>query len=388
MSLFPTLNLLLYLVQNPTHHLPKNLNLKKIDWNLLLKYTNLNRCLPFLEHFLDCPKCRKTVPQEFLSALKISYLAALSKSKVQEKEKEKIFNSFYPKNIIIVPLKDCSFWNLKYPSSVFIQKVDIDFFSPVNNYHAVDQIMRSQGYKPLKSPFPKDKFALLERDYMNLKNKNLLINFHFKDALPGTEGKVNPLDKKTINRFTDIFTKSINQKRNGIFLPSLETNIIFICLHFFFRDRFAGLRTLYDISQNLRQFKEKINWSQCLKITQDLEVESYFLFVLKIASLVFKTPLPAHISRRLLRVKRVSFALKFYFPLLSALAEGPEEWLNRKINRDLRFYRFFFFRLILWQKSLLRKIGPRTLILFLIYFIPTYLRFKINSPDFSKSPNY
>lgn len=369
------LELLIWLAKNPNRHLPKTLELKMIDWDVFLEFAHLNRIIPFTWHILWCEKCCHKIPSKTLIQLQGIYLFSKAQWKIQVKEQEKISHLLFEREILNIPIKDYRCYGLRYPRFIFPEKFDIDFFVPEEEYWFVDQTMLLANYKPKVFPFPKDKFALLERDYVKKMNKSLLVNFHFKDILPETEGKVNPLNPKIVKHFSKIFIKSIKRDKDGIFLPSLELNFIFVCLHFFFRDRFAGLRTLYEISQHLGQFNEKINWDYTFKITREMKVESYFLFVIKIASLVFDVKLPEKIRRRVSYVRSINIALKFYFPILSALTPTLEELSNPKINNSLAAYRFFI-KLILWQKPFYRKIGPRTILFFLIYFLPIYLRLR------------
>ncbi|MDO8551796.1 MAG: nucleotidyltransferase family protein [bacterium] len=369
--------LLVYFVQNTNRHLPKS-SIREKNWNMFIKYAKLNRCVPFLWHLIKCPDCQKLIPKRTINVFNNIYFGAYSQWKYQENEKKKIYKKLRQKKVISVPFKDHAFGGLKYRSPIFPQKGDVDIFVPVENSLLIDRVMFSEGYKLIDFPFPKDKFALLEKNYIKkIKGVSLLFNFHFKEILTGTEGKVNPLNKNVVESFTTNFTDSIKKNQKGAFTPSIELSFISFCLHFFFRDRFAGLRSLYEISQYLSQFNNKLKWEKALETTGQLGLESYFLFVLKIANLVFNSSLPQEVSRRIERKKNVQIALKFYFPSLSAMTESPEEWLNHKINKDLWHYRFFI-KLILWEKPFYRKLGPRALFLFLFYFLPTYFRLRKN----------
>lgn len=373
-----TLDLLFYLIRNPNHHLPESSLSTKINWVVFIKYLHLNKAFPFAEHLLKCPKCRKKIPTKHQYTLEATYLSVRLKWEIQKKEGARIYRTLYREGVSAVPFKDYSCWGMNYPGTTFPQKADIDIFITKKNYSQIDRIMSSLGYQPIDLPFPKDKFALLEKDYTRkIKRAPLLINFHFKDALPGTDGKVNPLSQPIIDRFSKLFVQSLKKDKNGFLLPSFELNFIFLCLHFFFRDKFAGLRTLYEISQYIGQFNEKINWDYTLKITREMKVESYFLFVIKIANSVFDVELPGAIEQRISCVKSVNIALKFYFPRLTAIPDGPEEFLNPKKNKKIWAY-YFFIKLILWQKPFWKKLGPTTIILFFIYFIPTYFLLKRN----------
>lgn len=377
MSDFSTIDSLILLVKKPNNHLFVRSNFKQINWDFFIKYLYLNKTVPFSYHLLNCRRCQKKIPEKTLILLKNNYLSTRLRWIIQKEEKIKICRTLYQKNIIGIPFKDYTFWGLKYPPSIFPQKEDIDIFIQSEDYNPVDRIMLKLLYQPIGFPFPKDKFALFENNYISKLNRFLIINFHFKDVLPGNEGKINPLDQEVIDYFNKIFKKSIRRNKNGFFLPSLELNFIFVCLHFFFRDRFAGLRTLYEISQHVRQFNQKINWDYTLKITQEMKVESYFLFVIKIASLIFDVKLPEGIERRISCFRSVNVALFFYYPILTALPDGPEDFIKPKKNKKFWSY-YFFIKLILWQKPFWRKIGPRMLIIFLIYVIPTYFILKRN----------
>lgn len=377
MIYFNEIKILLLLITQPRSHLPSNFSYSEINWDRVLDYAQDNKVLSFILHPLACTRCQQIIPEKTLDEIIKKQLVYSYIYKLQKKEKNKLISIFWKQKIKAIPMKDYSYYGLRYPFSGFPEKLDIDFFLPFNSSPKIDRIMSQQKYVSIEYDFPKDNFASLEKDYVKKKHSfQILVNYHFKDALPATKGKINPLSQKKVDKFTKQYIRSLKKfSHYKFFLPSLEMNFVFLCLHFFFRDNFNGLRTLYEISQLVKQYGGEMDWQRMFRIVKKLEVESYFIFVVKISNIVFGAPLKPVVEDKIKKSFNINLALKLYSPFLSAVAEGPEEWTNPKHNRSIRLYRFLL-RLILWQKPLIRKVGPRLIIYFWIYFLPTYFLLK------------
>lgn len=368
----PELELLLFIVKNPRGHLPKTLFGGKLKWKAVSTYLGRNKLIPFLAHHFNCPKCSKLFPPKFSSLVRQQYLKASFLENIQKKEKKKLGQLLSKNDIQAITLKDYLVYGIKYPRGIFSQKVDIDFFLPHDSpffRKKIGQIMQSLGYQRIVFPPPKDRFALLEQDYV--KNGQLYINFHLRDALPETEGKISPINPPAVKRFTKLFTSSIKKTKIGLFVPSLEMGFLFTCFHFFFRDYFTGLRTLWEIHLLLVQKGRRLDWKKIINIAKTLELENYLLFVLGISRLVFKTPLPTIIEQE--TRPAVKLALNLYHPALTLLVP---RWRKKDNQMELFHYRFFL-KLLLWPKPFWQKLGPRVLYLFFRYFLPVLIFFKL-----------
>jgi len=366
------LRFLVWLSRNPKKHIPQKYY--QLDWLNTIKHAENNKIIPFFSHIVDCDSCQKKIPKERRIVLRKRLSGKILTYGLQEKEKNKICRHLSEKKIQVVLLKDIQAYNTRYSKSIFPQKTDIDFFILKPNGQKIKtlkRLMENLGYKTRKRITPeflRGRFDRLALNYVKrLGPATVAIDFHLDEVLPEGKGKVSPINKEINQKFTPIFTSSISQAKGGkYFLASQELHLLFWCWHFFLRDSCQGLRSLFDIAQICKQ--NSLDWERMLKIAKELQLLSYFLFVINVAHQVHLIKLPREVLSEIEKDKRVKMALKLYSPSLTAHAESHDERIDKKVNKELKKY-FFLIKLILWEKPLIYKIGPRA-IFYSFYYLP------------------
>jgi hypothetical protein len=342
-KIYPVLRKLLL---KPKSHFYFFKKFKENNWQALFDIILKNKLSAFLSHLILCSACKKKVPLKWQKKFKNLYLSQLLVNKALQKEKNVLNKVLKRKGIKVIELKNVSKLNV-LPAGIFNNQTDIDFLANITDKNRLTLVLKHLNFKLVNKIPPSlysKPFVIPENQYKK-RGSFETIEIKFK-PLPPSNSKINPLNNKKIDYLSTLFWKNV--KKPGINFLLQEHELLFLILHFFFKDNLQGLKALYNIHMIISKKSKKINFKYILHLSKQLQITNYIIFTLMLSKKMFKTKLSKLITNK--RNLKINVALYLFNPALSCLVLSPSQKNNKLLFKNIKSY-FSFINLLLTKNN-------------------------------------
>ncbi|TRZ95960.1 hypothetical protein D4R78_02145 [bacterium] len=239
-------------------------------------------------------------PLRLISQLKSKYYRHLERNLILEQEAWKILEQFRQANILAVPLKGPILAKLLCNDVGLRQSpCDLDFLIKPEAMGSAESALKNAGYESLNE----DARGFLR--FIKLKYGRQL-HFVKKTKKAGHMRIDIDLHCDLRGLFSDTFlddfwqdVKELSYDGHLVFLPTKESQLLYLSLISFSTFEFVELRYLYDVHKLITKFKTELNWEAILKKATRLRLEAYLWFALKLSRDFFHTEIPQEFLNKL-----------------------------------------------------------------------------------------
>jgi hypothetical protein len=230
------------------------------------------------------------LPSDLKSSLKIQYYLRLKRNLILERETWNLLKQFKQSNILVVPLKGPILAKLLY-GDVGLRQVpcDLDLLVHYSQLEKAEEVLLRMGYS-LRLDFASLESQHKFRRHVSFtrsseKSGVIFIDLHwdFRDRFTPTHIKDFWLN-----------VKETNLDGHPVMLPSKEDLLLFLALTIISDFDFVEIRYVFDLHSLITNFRNDIDWATLEAKAKKFGLKTVSFFSLKLAKNLFHTDIPQY----------------------------------------------------------------------------------------------
>jgi len=318
---------LLWIIKNPNKHLnQKLLKYSSLEWQELLGFVYKNKLTFYLNHLIKCNKCNRKIDHNITAGFYKIYLEKFFITQRQNLEKEKLNKLFKKNKISVLLLKNVEHLLPKNKDTVLHDHIDLDLLCYPKDFQKIDKILLHQGYFVAKTTPPHSK-SPREYEYHHKESPLLLLELKLT-PLEAKENNLCYLNRQQVTKLQRFLWCGVN--KSGLCYLSMERELVYLLVHFIFKDKLQGLRGLYHIVQLID--RPGVDITIIEKKLKSLNLHCYFIFILSLTQKVYNISMLGKIFTPF----SMKLAVWTWNPPFSSIVLSPRQRKNKGFARDIK----------------------------------------------------
>lgn len=235
------------------------------------------------------------IPSGFMEKLRRTYYANTARNMVLYSELERVLKHFKNEGIKTIVLKGAVLAETVYSSIALRSMRDIDLLIHKRDLDKAEKKLLELGYILNEHYGPGEWYREKHHHLAPFFNPNKIATIEVHNDI------ISPSNPFATN-IDDFWQRAQSAKiaNSDVLILSPEDLILHLSLHISYHDRFAGrIRGLFDISEVVRHYQEKINWNQITTEIYKYNIGKFVYYPLYFAKELLDADIPSDVLAEL-----------------------------------------------------------------------------------------
>ena len=309
------------------------LEIKSLDWNLLLHLAGLHRIKSLVHQGVMKWQDKHLVPSVVLDQLSKIHRHRSYTNLDHAKEMIQLIGLFAERGVEVIPYKGVILGQEAYGNVSLRDMSDIDLLMELSDFEVIKDVILKRDYVPSKhvpkefeATFFKQNFEYNFDLYEN-GNRKYHVEPHWKIGFRRWQTGLNFKDVLPLTEKRPFFGTSVN-------MLTPEGLLLTTCLHHGGEDRWNSLKYLCDVAAILFKLEKDLDWELLLAESDKFKVTNIVLLGIGAAKNIFDAPVPQNIAS-LLSSRKLKYHIQKVDDQLKSSARSAN--VNAYLN-DIGFH--------------------------------------------------